>query len=139
MLTYCLQIFLVKYKYLRSFQLGKDQGITGNPEKQVCNHMLAIFTTNVETGLKRTVLSSSQSMFYTIFRQSPTKSENVKDLPITGNRNERLSLTRFISPFSFRQLKNCFWATLNYIHQIKFTKQTNFSTVDLKSEIRFSI
>ena len=59
MLTYCLQIFLLKYKYLASLQLCEDQGITGNLEKHVCNNVPAILTTNVEIRLKRTVLSCS--------------------------------------------------------------------------------
>ena len=45
-----LQIFLVKYDYLRSLQLREDQGIR---EKCVCNHVLAILTTYMETRLKR--------------------------------------------------------------------------------------
>ena len=47
-----LQIFLVKYEYLRSKQLCEDQGIRGKLKKRVCNHVLAILKTYMETRLK---------------------------------------------------------------------------------------
>ena len=51
-----LQIFLVKYEYLRSLQLCKDQGIRENLEKRVYNHVLAILTTYMETRLYNSCL-----------------------------------------------------------------------------------
>ena len=53
LLTHRLQIFLVKYEYLRSLQLCDDQGILEKLKKGVCNHVLAILTTYMETRLKR--------------------------------------------------------------------------------------
>ena len=50
--THRLQIFLVKYEYLRSLQLCEDQGIAGKFEKRVYKHVLAILTIYMETGLK---------------------------------------------------------------------------------------
>ena len=49
--TYRLQIFTVNYEYLRSLQLCEDQGVCGKLERPVCKHVLAIFTTYMETGL----------------------------------------------------------------------------------------
>ena len=49
--TYRLQIFLVKYEYLRSLQLCEDQGIPGNLKRAVSKHVLAIFTTYMETRI----------------------------------------------------------------------------------------
>ena len=49
--THQLQVFLVKYEYLRSLQLCKDQGILEKLKKRVCNHVLAILTTYMETRL----------------------------------------------------------------------------------------
>ena len=53
--TYRLQIFLVKYEYLRSLQLCEDQGIRGKLKKSVSKHVLTtqltIFTTYMETRL----------------------------------------------------------------------------------------
>ena len=45
--TYRLQVFLVKYEYLRSLQLCEDQGIRGSLKKPVCKHVLAILTTYI--------------------------------------------------------------------------------------------
>ena len=49
--TYRLQIFLVKYEYLRSLQLCEDQGICGKLKRPVSKYVLAIFTTYMETRL----------------------------------------------------------------------------------------
>ena len=49
--TYRLQIFLVKYEYLRSLQLCDDQGIHGKLKRPVSKHVLVIFTTYIETRL----------------------------------------------------------------------------------------
>ena len=49
--THRLEIFLVKHEYVRSLQLCEDQGIREKLEKGVCNHLLAIFTTYMETSL----------------------------------------------------------------------------------------
>ena len=46
-----LQMFLVKYEYLRSLQLCDDQGISGKLKKRVCGHVLAILTNYMETRL----------------------------------------------------------------------------------------
>ena len=46
-----LQIFLVKYEYLRSLQLCEDQGISEKIKKRVCHHVLAMLTTKMETRL----------------------------------------------------------------------------------------
>ena len=46
-----LQIFLVKYEYLRSLQLCEDQSIRGKLKKRVRKHVLAILTTYMETSL----------------------------------------------------------------------------------------
>ena len=46
-----MQIFLVKHEYLRSSQLCEDQGIREKLTKRVCNHVLAILTTYMETRL----------------------------------------------------------------------------------------
>ena len=46
-----LQIFLEKYEYPRSLQLREDQGIRGKLKKRVCNHLLAILTTHMDTRL----------------------------------------------------------------------------------------
>ena len=59
LLIYGLQIFLVKYEYLRSLQPCKDQGVPGKLKKRACNHMLAILTTCMETRLKLTNLPDS--------------------------------------------------------------------------------
>ena len=40
-----MQIFVVKYEYLRSLQLCEDQGIRGRLKKPVGKHVLAILTT----------------------------------------------------------------------------------------------
>ena len=50
--TYRLQIILVKYEYLRSLLRWEDQGIPGKLKKRVRWHVLAIFTTYMETWLK---------------------------------------------------------------------------------------
>ena len=52
LLIYRLQIFLVKYEYLRSLQPCKDQGVPGKLKKRVCNHVLAILTAYMEIRLK---------------------------------------------------------------------------------------
>ena len=50
--TYRLQMFLVKYEYLRSLQLCEDQGMPGKINKKpVSKHVLAILTTCMETRL----------------------------------------------------------------------------------------
>ena len=46
-----LQIFLVKYEYVRSLQPCEDQGIQGKLKKRVCKHVFAILTTYRETRL----------------------------------------------------------------------------------------
>ena len=51
LLAYRLQIFLVKYEYLRSLQLCEDQGTDGKLKKCVCKHVFAILTTYRETRL----------------------------------------------------------------------------------------
>ena len=51
LLIYRLQTFLVKCKYLRSIQLCEDQDIPAKLEKLVCNHVLVILTTYMETRL----------------------------------------------------------------------------------------
>ena len=48
---YRAQICLVKYEYLRSLQLCEDQDKPGKLKKRVCNHVLAILTTYMETRL----------------------------------------------------------------------------------------
>ena len=48
---YLLQIFLVKYEYLRSLQLCEDQGICGKLKRHVTKYVLATFTTYMETRL----------------------------------------------------------------------------------------
>ena len=51
--AYRLQIFLVKYEYLRSLQLCEDQGIHGNLRTPVCKQVLAFRTScseNVKLG-----------------------------------------------------------------------------------------
>ena len=47
--THRLQIFLEKNEYLRSLQLCEDQVPREKPKKRVCNHVLAILTTFMET------------------------------------------------------------------------------------------
>ena len=49
LLIYRFQTFLMKYKHLRSLQLGEDQGIPGKLKKRV---VLAILKTYTETRLK---------------------------------------------------------------------------------------
>ena len=49
--TYRLQIFLVKYEYLRLLQLCEDEGIRGKLKKPVRKHVLAILATYMETKL----------------------------------------------------------------------------------------
>ena len=49
--AYRLQVFLVKYEYLRSLQLCEDQSILGKLKKRVRKHVLAIVTTYMETRL----------------------------------------------------------------------------------------
>ena len=51
--TYRLQMFLVKYEYLRSLQLQlcEDQGIRGKLKKPVCKHVIAILETYMEIRL----------------------------------------------------------------------------------------
>ena len=49
--TYRLQIFLVKYEYLRSLQLSEDQGIRGKLKKPVRKHVLTILTAYMEIRL----------------------------------------------------------------------------------------
>ena len=47
-----MQIFLVKYEYLRSLQLREDQGIHGKLlKKRVRKHVIAILTTYMGTRL----------------------------------------------------------------------------------------
>ena len=45
LLTYRLQIFLVKDHYMQSLQLYGDQAIPEQPKKRVCKHVLPILTT----------------------------------------------------------------------------------------------
>ena len=52
--VYRLQIFIVKYEYLRSLRLCEDQDICGKLKRPVSKHVLAIFTT-----LRDQALSSS--------------------------------------------------------------------------------
>ena len=47
-----LQIFLVTYECLQSLQQCEDQGIREKFKKRVCNHMIAILTTYMETRYK---------------------------------------------------------------------------------------
>ena len=47
--TYQLQIFLVKYEYLRSLQLCEDQGILGKIKRPASKHVHAII---VRPGFK---------------------------------------------------------------------------------------
>ena len=47
--AYRMQIFLVKYEYLRSLQLCEDQGIF--LKERVCKHVFAILTTYPESRL----------------------------------------------------------------------------------------
>ena len=51
--THRFQIILVNYEYLRSLQLCEDQSIHEKLKKRVCNHVLAILTTYMETRLKK--------------------------------------------------------------------------------------
>ena len=51
-LTHRLQIFLVIYEYLPSLRLCEYHGIPGKLKKRVCNNVLAIFTTYMETRLQ---------------------------------------------------------------------------------------
>ena len=51
--AYRLQIFLVKYEYLRSLQLRGNQGIRGKFKKRVRKHVLAILTTYMEIRLQK--------------------------------------------------------------------------------------
>ena len=48
--TYRLQIFLVKYEYLRSLELCEYQGVRGKLKKP-CKHVLQIHTTYMEIRL----------------------------------------------------------------------------------------
>ena len=57
--THRLQIFFVKYEYLRSLQLCEDQRIGGKFKKRVCKHVLAILTTYMETRLKTQSMQQS--------------------------------------------------------------------------------
>ena len=47
--THRMQIFLVKYEYLRSLQPCEYQGIREKLKKRVRNHVLAILTTGMDT------------------------------------------------------------------------------------------
>ena len=51
LLKYRLQIFLVKDHYLESLQLYEDQFIPGQLGKRVCQHVLPILTTYMDTRL----------------------------------------------------------------------------------------
>ena len=46
-----IAVFLVKYEYPASLEPCEYQGIPGKLAKRVCNHVLAIFTTDMETIL----------------------------------------------------------------------------------------
>ena len=48
---YLLQVFLVKHQYLRSLQRYGDQAMSGQLKKHVCEQVLAILTTYMETRL----------------------------------------------------------------------------------------
>ena len=47
--TYRLQIFLVKYEYLRSVQLCEDQGVRRKLKTPVYKHVFAILMNYMET------------------------------------------------------------------------------------------
>ena len=49
--TYRLQIFLVKYGYLRLLQLYEERGIHGKLTKRVCKYLLAILPTYMQTRI----------------------------------------------------------------------------------------
>ena len=51
--TYQLQIFLVKYEYLRSYQLCENQGIRGKLRKRVCKNVFAILMQLIGGGGER--------------------------------------------------------------------------------------
>ena len=50
--THRLQIFFVKYEYLRSLQPCEDQGTCEKLKKRVFNHVLTILTTYIETRIQ---------------------------------------------------------------------------------------
>ena len=65
LLIHRLQIFLVKYGYLRSLQLCEDQGICEKLKKRVRNHVLAILTTYVETRLNYLIIQKNFNLVTT--------------------------------------------------------------------------
>ena len=65
--TYRLQIFFVKYEYLRSLELYEDHGIHGKLLKRVRKHMLAILATYMEARLYKD--PTYQDLVHFIFRQ----------------------------------------------------------------------
>ena len=63
--TYRLQIFLVKYEYLRSSQLCEHQCVRVKPKKLVCNHVLTTPRLIWRPGLSRRLLPmyENQALF----------------------------------------------------------------------------
>ena len=57
-----LPIFLVKYGYSPPLQPCEYQGIPGKLKKCVCNHMLAILTTYMETRLESEISNVSNAV-----------------------------------------------------------------------------
>ena len=66
MSEYRLQIFLVKYEYLRSLQLCKDQGIRGKLKKRVPEHVLRSLELKWRPGFKKI-----HKMFATVKKNVP--------------------------------------------------------------------
>ena len=64
--AYRLQIFLVKYEYLRSLQLCEDQGIRRNVSANMCLRFLQLIP---GPGFKK-----MHKMFATVKKDSPLKS-----------------------------------------------------------------
>ena len=65
--THRLQTFLLEYEYLRSLQLCEDQRIREKLKERVCNHVLAILTTYMETRLKMDIAGIAIEMNLLLF------------------------------------------------------------------------
>ena len=76
-----LQIFLVKYEYLRWWQLCEDQDIRANLKKHVCNHVLAILTTYMDTMLKK---NSTEMLIIMFINIKPVKYTEARSFLVGG-------------------------------------------------------
>ena len=97
LLTYQLQIFLVKYEYLQSLQLCEDQGIHGKLKKPVCKCVFSILDLHGDQA-------SSSSL---VLKMS--NKEDFKDFEVMTEKKDTFPPSKFITfPSGIKHCFTCF-------------------------------